>query len=256
MGKKSKKFKNKTCVYCGRAEAAQTPDHVFAREFFVTSQRANLPKVPACAHCNGTKSRLEHYLTTLLPCAGWNPDSQTILETKLGSRLEHNLKLQSQVTLGMERIWVRSGGLIVPSGTLPIDFEKVQGLFCFIMKGLLWHHWRTLLATDSFIDAAVLKNNGRDLQSLWDNRFQHLPHRKVQEDLGDGTFEYEGIQLIDSPQTSIWKFYLYGGLTFGPDTLTHDQNPMVAEPGVRNFVRYATAVWGITRRDTGPPRAS
>jgi hypothetical protein len=58
----SKKFKNKTCVYCCGEGTSTTGDHVFAREFFLKSRRANLPQVPACAGCNKEKSELEHYL--------------------------------------------------------------------------------------------------------------------------------------------------------------------------------------------------
>jgi 5-methylcytosine-specific restriction endonuclease McrA len=53
----SKRHVGKTCVYCGTAPAA-TMDHIFAREFFPVEQRANLPKVPACRSCNGTKREI------------------------------------------------------------------------------------------------------------------------------------------------------------------------------------------------------
>jgi hypothetical protein len=43
----SKKFKGKTCAYCGEREAI-TGDHVFAREFFLPSDRADLPQAPIC----------------------------------------------------------------------------------------------------------------------------------------------------------------------------------------------------------------
>jgi hypothetical protein len=62
----SKKFRGKKCVYCCAAVSV-TADHVFARELFLKSRRANLPKVPACNACNQKKSVLEHYVTTLLP---------------------------------------------------------------------------------------------------------------------------------------------------------------------------------------------
>jgi hypothetical protein len=69
----AKGFKGKTCVYCATAPAA-TMDHVFAREFFLPDRRPNLPKVPACAACNGAKSQLEHYLTAVLPFGGQHAD--------------------------------------------------------------------------------------------------------------------------------------------------------------------------------------
>ncbi|QUN41481.1 hypothetical protein KEH56_18815 (plasmid) [Burkholderia cenocepacia] len=62
----SKRFRNKTCVYCGLEQGANTADHVIAREFFLLAGRDNLPKVPACQECNTAKSRLEHYVLSVL----------------------------------------------------------------------------------------------------------------------------------------------------------------------------------------------
>ncbi len=39
----------------------QTGDHIFPRQLFLESHRANLPKVPCCKNCNDEKSKLEHY---------------------------------------------------------------------------------------------------------------------------------------------------------------------------------------------------
>jgi len=71
----SKRFKNKLCVYCLKNPSTPTGDHIFAREFFMQDRRANLPKVPACKHCNNEKSQLEHYLTAVLPFCGRHPDA-------------------------------------------------------------------------------------------------------------------------------------------------------------------------------------
>ena len=65
----SKKFKSQRCAYCAEREAV-TGDHIFAREFFLPSARANLPQAPICEQCNNEKSKLEHYLTTVLPFGG------------------------------------------------------------------------------------------------------------------------------------------------------------------------------------------
>lgn len=42
----SKKYKGKLCVYCGERPSTKTGDHVFAREFFLESERDNPIKVP------------------------------------------------------------------------------------------------------------------------------------------------------------------------------------------------------------------
>jgi hypothetical protein len=241
----SKKFKNKTCVYCANANASQEPDHVFARGFFLISKRDNLPKVPACGRCNGEKSKLEHYLTAALPCGGWNPDSKVIMETKIASRLDKNRKLYNQFMQGIKQVWIQEeNNIILPGGTLPIEFVKLQRLFCFIIKGLLWYHWKTILApaNDYLVDATILKHNGEAIQHLWTNMLTHLPHRSIKQNYGDDTFEYEGIQLIDCPQISLWKFFIYGGLTLGSDSHVPFKNPFLNA----SDMRYSTTIWGIS----------
>ena len=88
-----KRFKGKTCVYCGVAPSTTTGDHVFAREFFINVRRGNLPKVPACEGCNHEKSKLEHYLTAVLPFGGRHTDSAQNLSTLVEPRLAKNAKL-------------------------------------------------------------------------------------------------------------------------------------------------------------------
>ena len=56
-------------------------DHVFARQLFPVSERDNLPKVPCCDQCNNDKSRLEHYLVTVLPFGAQHADSLSNLKT-------------------------------------------------------------------------------------------------------------------------------------------------------------------------------
>ena len=47
---------------------------MFAREFLLTDRRASFPKLPACETCNNVKSKLEHYLTAVLPFGGQHTD--------------------------------------------------------------------------------------------------------------------------------------------------------------------------------------
>jgi hypothetical protein len=144
MGKGSK---GKTCVYCAAVPAA-TMDHVFAREFFLVDRRPNLPKVPACAACNGAKSSLEHYLTAVLPFGGQHADGLVHLTEMVPGRLAHNQKLARQLSEGLSTNVVL--GEATPAITIPIDPDKVGALFALIAKGLVWHHWQVLLPLDSF----------------------------------------------------------------------------------------------------------
>jgi hypothetical protein len=214
----SKQFRGITCVYCASAPSTPTGDHVFARKFFTSARRANLPKVPACKSCNDEKSRLEHYLMGVLPFGGRHSDAIQNLTELLPPRLESNAKLHQQLRSGQQRAWAREGGLIVPALTLPIEGDKVAELFRFITKGLLWHHWQVRFdpaktgVWTGFLNARGVEAH-RSFLAMRGNA-------KVSEDLGKGTLAYEGSQGTDFPEMSIWLFSLYGGIKLSGDPAT------------------------------------
>jgi hypothetical protein len=210
----SKKFKGKTCVYCATLKSSQTGDHVFAKEFFLPNRRSNLPQVPACDRCNNKKSELEHYLTAILPFGGLHADAHTNLEKQVPPRLKKNLKLHRHLANANVHEWINQKGLLLPTIKLPIDSSKLYALFCYIVKGLMWHHWGTILTPNHVVRVGGLTREG-------ENFFQSLFHgnasQRIRNDIGEGTFIYEGVQGIDDPHLSLWNFVAYGGLAVSDD---------------------------------------
>ena len=197
----SKKFKGKVCVYCGN-RVSTTTDHVFAREFFLVKHRDQLPQAPACDVCNGEKSRLEHYLTTVLPLGGRHRDALATVESMALRRLDRNQKLWRTLRVGYM------------DEKVPLTPGTVEQLFRYIAKGLLWHHWQSILGPDDCVAATVMQDKG---MALIGQAVSSLVKRAghVTRDVGEGTFFYEGVRTVDSPQSSLWHFSIYGGLQFG-----------------------------------------
>jgi hypothetical protein len=207
-----KGFKGKTCVYCATAPAA-TMDHVFAREFFLADRRANLPKVPACAACNGAKSKLEHYLTAVLPFGGQHADGLVHLTEMVPGRLARNQKLARGLSAGLSSTIVP--GRETPAMTIPIDPEKVGELFALTAKGLLWHHWQVLLSPNAFgVRAEMLSAVG---EKFYNGALTMNSKARVGGALGNGTFRYEGAQSAQNPELSVWRFSVFGGLSVSGD---------------------------------------
>ncbi|WP_157381119.1 HNH endonuclease [Burkholderia ubonensis] len=96
----SKKYRGKTSVHCGRDRAANTGDHVIAREFCLSDSRENLHKVPACTSCNNAKSQLEHYVLAVLPMGGAHPDAAATIKMQLAPRLAKNDALRRRIDAG------------------------------------------------------------------------------------------------------------------------------------------------------------
>lgn len=138
----SKRFRNKTCVYCGRDGVSDTADHVIAREFFRDHERANLPKVPACAVCNNAKSHLEHYVLSVLPMGGIHPDAVATIADRVGPRLAKNEALRRALFAGQrDRLVLGPDGVWREGMSIPFEGKKLAALAGFIALGLAWHHW-------------------------------------------------------------------------------------------------------------------
>lgn len=202
----SKKYKNKTCVYCGTEGLTTGPDHVFAREFFLEERREDLPKVPSCEQCNNSKSRLEHYLTSVLPFGGKHNDARKNLSEMVPKRLEKNKKLHRELTEGKGTVYTkRLSGISTPYMTVPIDVNQLLKLFKYITRALAHIHFDVNLDTNDLVDSSVdLKNIDSWLNGPCANR--------IQCDLGANTISYTGVQALDSAKVTAWEFCFYGGI--------------------------------------------
>jgi len=217
----SKKYRNKICVYC-TTRPSETGDHVFAREFFLESERANLPKVPACRICNSEKSLLELYLATVLPFGGQHRDALRLLSERVPHRLANNLKLHRELATGTREDWVAGAdGKLTKRLALPFDSTKIERLFGFIVRGLIYHHWTVVLPQGYGTDAALMREAG---QQHWERLRAHpnaVDH--VSADLGSGSFQYEGFRDSQRPYISGWQFRVYGRVPLGGDAAMPDE---------------------------------
>jgi hypothetical protein len=196
---KSKKYKGKLCVYCGR-RLASTRDHVWAREFCLLEHRQNLPQVPACEDCNNEKSKLEHYLTTVLLFGARHPNAIVMFETMAAKRLEKNRKLWASLRAGYK------------AEKIPFESNRIEPFFVFVAKGLLWHHWGVMLGTEDRVAATVWRDNG---SVFLDQLFALNVPKRITGNLGGG-LAYEGVQLKE--HFTLWRFWIYGGLCFAEES--------------------------------------
>jgi hypothetical protein len=208
----SKQFKGKTCVYCGRE--GSTADHIFARQLFPASRRDNLPQVCACSSCNRAKAALEHYALSVLPFGGQHPDSLHILETMVPRRLAKNRKLHIRLADGHGYAMVKQGDLVHRSMVLPIEPEKLFSLFAYVARGLVAHHWDIIVPNDYFVRAILLNETG---ETLYRSCMSRRSRAEARGNLGGGLILYQGAQALSDPCMTLWRFRLYGGVSFSGD---------------------------------------
>lgn len=203
----SKKYKGKICVYCAVAGASDTADHVVCREFFPEDERGNLPKVPSCAKCNSEKSRLEHYLTAVLPFGGRQPSASAILADLVPKRLSNNERLRAELASGVRyRYMSRNGGPWRRQMAMPFDGERLNELFAYIMRGLAFHHWGLIFGQDHVARISFVREMA---QSFFDVLLA-MNGVRISGDLGKGVFVYQGLQAHDDPYITVWRVSLYG----------------------------------------------
>jgi hypothetical protein len=202
----SKKFKGKTCVYCGTPGASGTADHVIAREFFPKgAKRANLPQAPACRRCNNEKSKLEHYAVAVLPFGASHVESRMILSNMVPGRLAHNQKLARELSEGSATHFVSrdNGRSWDTEKTLPFDGVEIARLFQMIGRGLAYVEWGIVLPdADCIVHADFLTAHGR---SLFDRFFAGKGKKTGERNLGNGIFVYDGVQSLESPQLTLLR---------------------------------------------------
>ena len=210
----SKRYRNKPCVYCGREGAAETADHVIARAFFLDDEQVSLPKVPACAICNNAKSRLEHYVVSVLPMGGMHRRADETIAEQVGPRLARNEALRRALEHGRRDRFIRGPDLIWREGmSVPFDGQKLSELSCYIAIGLAWHHWRIQLAPTAFASGRTFSPQGAmDFESM----LAHFPPaRRAEHSYGNGEFSYCGGYLDTNPNVTFWQMWFYGGVELG-----------------------------------------
>ena len=214
----SKKFKGLRCAYCAVREAV-TGDHIFAREFFLPSARANLPKAPICAECNNEKSKLEHYLTTVLPFGGRHPDASENLASMVPKRLGRNVRLHRHLKEKQKVVFVPDkDGKLEDTIAIPFEGEKLERLFSMIARGLIWYHWHVYLEDGYEVQTRTVTALG--LRHYEEKLFRKNVRAQVSQSLGNGAFVYEGVQATDDPAITVWKFSVYGGLASYEDEIS------------------------------------
>lgn len=210
-----KRYRGKTCAYCGRSGVSQTADHVVARSLVAERFRGQIPVVPACAPCNSKKADFEHYAASVLPFGGRHSEASASLAIDVPRRLAKNPRLHREIVSGQSRVWSEERGFIVPCLAIPVDGERLEGLVGYVVRGLMFHHWRIALGSDCSVEAYSLTQCGEQTFN------RHLAKNSAQRafgNIGQGALLYRGIQAVDDPNISMWEVSLFGGFkTIGGD---------------------------------------
>lgn len=214
----SKKYRGKTCVYCTEV-TSDTADHVVSRSFVPRLRRHGIPKVPACQPCNSEKSALETYLSAFLPLGSTAESALEISQHDLERRIAKNKRLARELRFMADLKWTeKNSGVFVPELELPLKPEFVVALLTMIGRGLIWHHFSTLIGPNFNIQSSALTEQGERIMKK--SFFPNLSGC-VSSDVGNGSVQYVGKQSAEYPELTIWLMRFYAGIGI---TDLHGQN--------------------------------
>ena len=194
-------------------------EHVICKEFFLESDRGNLPMVPACEDCNTGKSKLETYALTIFPFGSRHQDAQAYAAKNLPRRLRQNPSLKREIAKGTTKVWERQGDIVLPTSAIPVDDARINSLLVMIVRGLFMHEFGFALhknwdAKVTMFEAEVEANIMNQAKTLLGPNPVF-----VTRNFGRGTFVYEGGNSSIMRNLSVWQFTLFGGLLLADDTL-------------------------------------
>ncbi len=205
----SKQYKGKICVYCCKPESSHTGDHVLARSFFLIEHRDNLPQVPACGRCNGEKSQLEHYLSTVLPFGGTQANAGRNIE-QIAPRLAKNGALHRKLLAGMRGRWRSvNGGPFLYEMSVPLEGEKLVQLLRLIVRGLAFSEFGLILPAEQFVVEAAFWLP--PISDRWEAQLA-MAGETVERNVGEGTFAYRAVRSRIDPEISVWRLQWFGGM--------------------------------------------
>ena len=91
---------------------------------------------------------------------------------------------------------------------LPLEGESLERLLKMIGQGLCFFHWGLLLDPSKFdINGGFLLPA---IEQVLEAKLNRDAEKRVQNSLGGGIFTYEGAQVSEAPEITIWRMSLCG----------------------------------------------
>lgn len=190
-------------------------DHVVGKKFFPVPLRGNLPQAPACLICNVQKSKLESYLMTVLPFASTHPASVHQLTHEVKARLAQDQKLHRELKQSMHSATFERGRGPEPTTAMRFDGEKYRSYFAYVMRGLVWYEWRTIVPTHYHVEMVFATDASLPLFAQF---LRERPATRCERSFGGDAFQYEGNHAQGDPAFSVWRMDLYGQLYLADST--------------------------------------
>lgn len=213
----SKKYKGKTCAYCGKLKSSTTGDHIIARGFLLAKHRDNLPAVPACAECNTSKSKLETYLMQVLPLGANHTDAKETSDILMPKRAQNqaNTVLRNLLNSPDENAQLFDmEGKAHERVLMYVDANILEDWCGMIACGLAFFHWKIVTPDYNIETIPLTFEKERALISFAE---RNDGSGYAENTIGNNAFSYLGFRELNHGRSSVWILRLYGRMPIGGD---------------------------------------
>lgn len=110
----------------------------------------------------------------------------------------------------------------------------------------MFHHWKVVLSPEHRVHVASLTSTGLNaFRPVLSKYAQHV----AGDNLGNGTFMYQGGQGAEYPEFSLWGFSVYGGLrTLGKEGKAGSRSMFLAAfTGDKSLFNRSDLAWFLER---------
>ena len=214
-------LKGKSCVYCG-IRPATTRDHVIPKCLFLHPYPDNIHLVvaPACAYCNGAKSKDDEFLRdTLIVDAqcGASSVAHALVTGRMSRATNRNRSVIGRAIL--HQSWIQpiysKGGIYM--GDAPVirnDSKRMGNTLRRIVKGLFLCRSDRYLPADHTVE--VYDTDPQYRLKTWDDMRQS---NGVTVTIGDEVFSCVVRDCIEYPSYTVWALLFYNGRLFIAETV-------------------------------------
>ncbi|MBL8204816.1 MAG: hypothetical protein JNM09_11355 [Blastocatellia bacterium] len=164
---KSKPKKIGICAYCGQTKPL-TRDHVIPECLFEKPLPSFMVTVSACEDCNGGKAKHDDYLrdmlTTDISTAG-NKTAKILLEGKVLRSAQTNrsqIAKAAKRSARLEAIHTKAGIYLGHAYSIPLEEDRVNGIYTTIVRGLYFYLMKKPLPQDCQFEVRKMTSDAEE----------------------------------------------------------------------------------------------
>jgi len=222
--------KNDICIYCRKTITNKSREHAIPKSLFQVENRVNLITVPCSVECNNSfsKDNEEFKIFLLLEEETANQDTATKLVEEVLRALRRKEKkgFINELFEKSDSIMVKSPRGIETKFSYDPNMEVLNRIVKRIVSCLYYHKFKVMIPLDYTIQVyektSVLRSGEQVIKVI--NQFGIWLKDTPIVSIGNGTFKYKCVPVVDQQHATLWKMIFYNVITFWATVIKMPEN--------------------------------